>query len=275
MSQYSNLNGKMETRDHSINGANPKSQTSRENFAKKIKQKGNVLLITVLLFFIVSCASQLAIVKTEPKKNEITVILDMKQFLQENKNPAVVLRVPYSTSSVSEAEQKRLAQHANLYNRIERELLKAGFTVRDRGLLNNLLSTGQSSYAEIGKRIETDIIIEILSIDFAVDNYVHTATLKNSNKEIFATTNPKIAKLECKLTMVDKGLSGGILTLYYTSCTDGCEFVVQKQTGMWSSNNSYSQKYWSPDANQITLESVITYFSDIIANILRGNDVLY
>jgi len=227
---------------------------------------------------VVSCGSpHAATIKTSVKKNDITITSDMKQFSRENKNPSVVLRVPYSTSSVSEAEQKKLSKYNDIYNQIEKNLLKAGFTVRDRGLLNNLLSTGQSNYAEIGKKIETDIIIEILSIDFEINNYVHKATLKKTNKEIAVEgnkLNPKIAKIECKLTIVDKGLTGGILTLYYTSCTAGCEFLFSwsfQEVAHVGRNSYYSSIAWEPDYNQESLERTMVYFSNIITNALRGN----
>jgi len=257
---------------------------TNDHLKNSVKMKHRTFFVICSLFLLVSCAPKLAMVKTIPKQNDIIITSEMKQFSKENRNPSVVLRVPYVTSSISETERKHLSKYNDIYNQIEKNLLKAGFTVRDRGLLNNILSTGQSSYAEIGKKIETDIIIEILSIDFAIDNYVHTAILKKSNKEIFVTTNPQIAKLECKLTIVDKGLSGGILTLYYTSCTEGCDFMFSKQTssmgGIFTQglalggsgvDNPYLQPSWSPEANQTTLESVISYFSDIIANILREN----
>ena len=239
--------------------------------------KSNVLLLIGLSFLIVSCSPKLAMVKTEAKKNDITITSDMKQFSRENKNPSVVLRVPFSTNSVSKAEQKRLLKYNDIYNQIEKNLLKAGFTVKDRGLLNNILSTGQYDYAEIGKKIETDIIIEILSIDFEINNYVHKATEKETNKEIAVEgnkLNPKIAKIECKLTIVDKGLTGGMLTLYYTTCTKGCDFYFswnyQAVTHV-GSNSYYSSIAWLPDYDQESLEDRMSYFSEIIANVLRGN----
>ena len=243
----------------------------------KIKMKRNVLLLIGLSFLIVSCSPKLAMVKTAAKKNDITITSDMKQFSRENKNPSVVLRVPFSTSSVSKAEQKRLLKYNDIYNQIEKNLLKAGFTVKDRGMLNNILSTGQYDYAEIGKKIETDIIIEILSIDFEINNYVYKATEKETNKEIAVEgnkLNPKIAKIECKLTIVDKGLTGGMLTLYYTTCTKGCDFYFswnyQAVTHV-GRNSYYSSIAWSPDYDQESLETTMSYFSEIIANVLRGN----
>ncbi len=228
----------------------------------------------MLLF--VSCSPYIATFKAQPKQNDIYVSPEMREFSRTHTNPSVVLRVPYVASAVSEGEQKNLTKYNNYYNQIEKNLVKAGFSVRDRGLLNNLLSTGQMNYAEIGKKIETDIIIEVLSIDFGIDNYCHKATIKNSKKEINLPgniLNPKIAKLELKFTIVEKGLAGAVITLYKSSCTENTDFILHRnltnvnfigRTGWYSSLN------WLPDYDQETTERTITYFSNIIADVLRG-----
>ena len=107
--------------------------------------------------------------------------------------------------------------------------------------------------------------------------FIHKATLKKSNKEIEVVgnkLNPKIAKIECKLTIVDKGLTGGLLTLYYTACTDGCEFLFKwdfQEVTFVGRSVFYPSINWAPDFNQTSFEYVISYFSNIIADVLRGN----
>jgi len=98
-------------------------------------------------------------------KPEIVVQPELREFLKKNPKPRVVLRVPSTTSNVTATESEKNNEYNNLYGRIERELMKAGYTVRDRSLLNNLLTSGQNlSFKEIGEKVQTDIIIEIISI---------------------------------------------------------------------------------------------------------------
>ncbi|MFA6336172.1 MAG: hypothetical protein WCX48_11610 [Bacteroidales bacterium] len=239
--------------------------------------KRNFVLWIFSLFLVISCSPYVATFKSQAKQNDIFVSPEMREFSRTHKNPSVVLRVPYVASAVSEGEQKNLSKYNNYYNQIEKNLLKAGFTVRDRGLLNNLLSTGQTNYAEIGKKIETDIIIEVLSIDFGIDNYCHKATIKKSNKEVNIPgniLNAKIAKLELKFTIVEKGLAGAVLTLYITSCTENTDFLLHKSlqyVNFLGRTGWYSSISWLPDYDQDTTEKTIACFSNVIADVLRGN----
>lgn len=255
--------------------------------------KLKLLLLIAIIISITSCAPKLAVVKTQAKTNEIIISPELKNFSKTNSNPSVVLRVPYPTADVTNAEQKEIFNKNNdIYNLIEKNLLKQGFTVRDRGLLNKVLKSELNSYAEIGKQIETDIIIDILSIDFAINNYTNTATLKKDGKEIkfdniaiinkgkeirsVMPLNPKIAKIECKLTIVDKGATGGILTLYKTTCTDGCDIYVNPSWGIISGDiNNPERQYvntwaWTNDATIMELESTVEYFSRLIGDALKG-----
>jgi hypothetical protein len=251
------------------------------------------LLPATIIGLITSCAPKLAVVKTQAKANEIIITPELKIFSKTNSNPSVVLRVPDPTSDVTKTEQKEVfKKNDNIYNLIEKNLLKQGFTVRDRGLLNKVLKSELNSYADIGKQIETDIIIDILSIDFAINNYTNTATLKTDGKEIKIDNvtilkngkeigsrmplNPKIAKIECKLTVVQKGATGGILTLYKTTCTDGCDIYIKPSWSTISGDiNNPQRQYvntwaWTNDATTEELESTVEYFSRLIGNALKG-----
>jgi hypothetical protein len=137
---------------------------------KKVMRK-NIILILICLCGIVilqSCAAAIAVkgkVSAVARENEIVVNPELREFLKKNPNPRVVLRVPSITSNVTVAESERNSEYNSLYGRIEKELIKEGYTIRDRSMLNSVLSSGQNlSYKEIGEKIETDIIIEIVSI---------------------------------------------------------------------------------------------------------------
>ena len=254
---------------------------------KKFLNLRSVVAIAICLAGLTSCSSLLT-VRTQPKKNDITISPEMKELkttLQTTHSLAVVLRVPNSSDKVT-AEQA--SQNSNLYNRIERNLLKAGFTVRDRGLLENLLKTGQTNYEEIGKTIQTDIIIEIMSLNFGEDNFVYDVVKKKNQKPIrlMYPVNPLVAKLDCKLTIVNKGQMGGVLTLYKTACTEGCDFeranhFMRMKGSTLNSDWTYNLKFPAPIDKLTTVADsyvntesyygIIDYLSDVLTDILRGN----
>ena len=232
------------------------------------------ILIAATALILTSCGSVNGLVKTVNKPNDVVMTADLRAFIAENKMPSVVLRVPYSTTKVSEQEQKDLEKNTSFYNDLERNLLKAGYTVRDRGLLNNLLQTGQADYAELGKKIQTDIIIEILSVNFGADNKRQTFTNTKKNREENAaywgaTLNPRGAIVECKIIIVDKGLTGAIATLYYTTCTDGCYFTMKPKTSgpifTYEGRQYRNGLTWNP-----VYDEVMGYFSQCIIDILQG-----
>ncbi len=246
----------------------------------------------VLIILMISCKYPVVTVQPQPKANDITISPEMRELkttLQTTKSLSVVLRVPSASDKVT-AEQA--AQNAELYNRIERNLLKAGFTVRDRGLLESLLKSGQTNYEEIGKKIETDIIIEILSLNLNEDNPIYNVVNKKDKKTVtlYSPVNPAIARMDCKLTIVNKGLMGGVLTLYKTACTEGCDFEYfhanTKSTYMrlqGTPRSAWEFKLKFPPSidklsdisdyyvNNDSYYKIIDYFSDILIGILRGN----
>ncbi len=94
--------------------------------------------------------------------NEISMKDSWKAFITEHPTPKIVLRVPGYTKEVTRAE---MTETESLYNFIEKKFLQAQFTVRDRTLLLEVLSHAGTnlSYSEIRNRVDTDIMLEIVS----------------------------------------------------------------------------------------------------------------
>ena len=225
-------------RNHSKNGASPKSQMSRKNF----------LLFSILLFVFVllqSCGASEKIGKgtigvTNVPKPEIIVQPELREFLKNNPKPSIVLRVPATTSNVTTTESGNISEYNSLYGRIEKELKKVGYIVRDRSMLNEVLSSGKNvSYQEIGEKIQTDIILEIISIS--------KTTIDKQNIDIQTDyTNADIKQdllnsfiiekyiVDCKIVLVNSGTTVGMSTSNYCHCnksfsiSNGCniEFKV-------------------------------------------------
>ena len=185
---------------------------------KKIYTQFFILVISAIL---VSCTgSGIGYVqeKSWEYKNDISKTNELKSFLDTNKLPKIVLRVPSVPSNVTQEEVSKLNTYNTCYNEIEKQLMKSGFTVRDRGLLENLLKTGNSNYQEIGKKIDTDIILEIISLNYYVPNVKHTFHDKE-DKSQHDIIDPNYidaagAKMEGKIILVDRGQLGGMFTLY-------------------------------------------------------------
>ncbi|MDR1788863.1 MAG: hypothetical protein LBR12_00630 [Opitutaceae bacterium] len=178
-----------------------------------------VLLLPVTLL-LNGCATVNGHVQTPPA--EITVTDALRQLLAQNPRPAILLRVPetsgsltgsetilspdsvrekwrtqtdqtswgqgigggrglhghsgalaggigigetFSEATTSRAYSEVLRNQKSLYSTLERTLLKAGFTVRDRNSLN-IVTRGKNfiDYESIGRETKTDVFIEI--IDF-------------------------------------------------------------------------------------------------------------
>ncbi|MDR2653534.1 MAG: hypothetical protein LBC68_14720 [Prevotellaceae bacterium] len=246
-------------------------------------KKNIIILICVCSIIILqSCASE-HIVKGKfsavAPKNEIVVSPELREFLTKNPNPRVVLRVPSTTSSITASESEKNSQYNSLYGRIEKELMKEGYTVRDRNLLNNLLSSGQNlSYKEIGEKVQTDIIIEIVSInsskisdnnkkikieedisvhgknnssalsilffDFTNDLSQHSKAMNDINAQMNNAFSVNSYTVDCKIILVNEGTTVGMFTFNYCRCNENDPCAVEIRT--YRKGRSY---YLYPDSD--------------------------
>ena len=220
------------------------------------------VIIIVFGLLALSCATtNPAYVTPSVKSPEATLNAEMRDFLSKRKNLSVVLRVPYSSNKVTAEE----SNNSEFYNTIESYLIKAGFTVRDRGLLEQLLSSGTTlNYEDIATTIRADLIIELTNINWYVDNYQQWYTIDNKKQKrewIDAKRlNPRMAKLDCKFTIVEQGLTGGLLTCYYSSC-DKCRFSFE--------GNKFCWQQW--DFSQARREEATKYFAGKIIDVLTNS----
>jgi len=210
----------------------------------RVKMIGLVLSGLVLA----SCMPYQGIVKTNvAADNEIVVTPELRALLAANPRPKIVIRVPSPPSNVTEAE--KFNSYINL---IEKTFLQKGFVVRDRALLENLMKAGNADYQSIQRTIDTDLIIDILALEFNIPNRVNSfynITLKRNEK--FATSlnyvNCAKARLECRITIVEKGQLGGLFTLYASRC-DNEDLVFQimpaRNSMLWPQNTNPA---WFPD----------------------------
>ena len=189
----------------------------------------------------VSCSSATKIVKFPTVPDETYANPNLKDFFKANRNPNIVLRVPNNndkaTSNTSTSKNNDV-----LYNTIEKELLKENFSVRDRGLFNELLGKSQTSdYSKIKELTNTDIILEVVNIDPSVLYSTNKVTLVGSKKEVEQIGNinykEKGASVEYKVILVKNNEIAGTYKFNYKPCPNGCELTTFKFSG-----RSYNRK---------------------------------
>ena len=190
---------------------------------------------TILSCILTSCSSGKKIIKFATISDETYANPNLKQFFKDNRNPNIVLRVPNNndkaTSNTSTSRNNDV-----LYNTIEKELLKENFSVRDRGLFNELLSKAATTdYSKIKELTNTDIILEVVSIDPSVlytTNKVTTVTTKKETENIGNVDyKEKGASVEYKIILVKNNEIAGSYKFNYKPCPDGCELTTFKFTG--------------------------------------------
>jgi len=145
--------------------------------------------------------------------NEIVMSPELKTLLRANPRPKIVIRIPNPPSNVTEAD--RFNSYINV---IEKTFVQKGFAVRDRALLENLMRSGNPDYRSIKEKTDTDLIIDILALNFDGKVAVRTFFNKTTQKEeSFATAQTyvdcAVVALECRVTIVDRGQLGGLFTL--------------------------------------------------------------
>lgn len=240
------------------------------------------LMILISILTAMSCAmyyqSHPIIGVVEPNsdaKNEVIMTDYLKRLLIANPKPKLVIRVPNPPSNVTAAEQFNY-----FVNIIEKVFIENGYIVRDRALLENILRSGSSDYKTIGVKTDTDIIIDILSLQFDIPNKIYRFFNKTTyQQDQFATEDNYIdcplAKLECRVTLVERGQLGGAFTFYTSRCDlERLEFYVSasKYYMIWA-NKGTSPIHLSlaaPIENEETKEFIIRNFAYTLINHLSA-----
>jgi hypothetical protein len=194
-----------------------------------------LLSVTILVIILTGCSSGKKIIKFATVPDETYANPNLKQFFKENRNPNIVLRVPNNNDKATSNTSTNRSNDV-LYNTIEKELLKENFSVRDRGLFNELLSkSATSDYSKIKELTNTDIILEVVSIDPSVLYTTNKVTTVTSKKEAENIGNvdykEKGASVEYKVILVKNNEIAGTYKFNYKPCPGGCELITFKFTG--------------------------------------------
>jgi hypothetical protein len=192
-------------------------------------------IVTFALFILTSCSPATKIIKFPKSPNEIYANNNLKEFFNTNKTPNIVLRVPNNNDKATSNTSTNKDNNV-LYNAIEKELLREGFSVRDRGLFNELLSKSQTSdYSKIKELTNTDLILEVVNIDPAVVYTTNKVTLNGKKKETEQIGKVDYkqygASVEFRIIMVKNNEIAGTYKYNYQPCATGCEIATFKFSG--------------------------------------------
>lgn len=194
-----------------------------------------VVPVLLLLLGLQSCGSYriyTGIVQFDAsERNNIIKSRELTNYLSERDQIKFVLRTPAGFQGFSEEEQ---FEWNEVFSQIEKELILQGHIVKDRVLLDLLLDKGDMSLTEVGKALDTDIIIELINIKFDLPNQIKNFRIKekgiNTNFDYWENIESldcRIAMMECRITLVDVGNVGGIFKFNVSGCDTGSEFYVK------------------------------------------------
>jgi hypothetical protein len=186
-----------------------------------------VCLLGIALSSAAAAATHVVVQPRVPPPDNVTQPA-LLTFMKTVRNPTIVLRVPAPQTLVTQAQgQQGSADLGEGYLTIEKELVKAGFTVRDRGLLVEILRSNQNlDYGVIQQKIDAQLILEIVSIQRrSYGNDVYVEANRHREGRLRRGEFPISGwHFESRIIMVSSGEIGGIYTV--DVAPEGLHFLV-------------------------------------------------
>ena len=193
--------------------------------------------------------SKKVVVQFTDRGTEMHSSESLTQIMLVNKSPKIVLRVPNTRKGVTNSQgtvdplQTRRRKGKvevmepqyddnTLYNTIEKQLFREGFSVRDRGLFNEVLDKAEHvDYSKVNGLTNTDLILEIINLNPEVGYNTNTCYQqgKNVKNAIKMPYNKQFvgASVEFKLVHVKTNEVVGSYKLHYTPCKQGCAYIYK------------------------------------------------
>lgn len=175
------------------------------------------MLAVLTLVVAAGCAAMHVVVDPRLPTPDLVTRPALADYIRATPSPTIVLRVPTPQGQVAQEQRQQGSETLDqIYNLLEKELVKANFAVRDRGLLDAIVRSGQNlDYPLILARTNAQLILEIVSIkphDFDTPEYAHADTQKRG--ALTTGTFPIQGwRFDCKVTLVSTGEIGGIYTI--------------------------------------------------------------
>jgi len=182
--------------------------------------------LLIAAFFVLTSCSSIMMIKYTKLPDDVYANNNLKDYLKNNPHPKIVLRVP-NTNDKATSNTVSTQNNNVLYNAIEKEFLKAGFSVRDRGLFNEIIDKSKSTdYSKIGEETNTDLILEVVNINPVVQYSTNKITVLSGGKTSEMVQQIDYSKpgasIEFRLITVKNNEIAGNYKYNYTPCIDGC-----------------------------------------------------
>jgi hypothetical protein len=202
-----------------------------------------------------SCASSVQMIKFPRRPNETFTNNNLKAYFRTHKAPEIVLRIP---AGIEKAGGNSAREHLLLYNTIEKELLKQGFTVRDRN--------------QSGLAVQSDLVLELVNLDPGVVYITNNITYISKKGERQEPGNIDYkrygATVEFRLILTQTNEFAGTYKYNYQPCLDGCPLGSFTATG---SKDARKVPLHDPIAFN-TMEAFIKFSVQDMAKALRAVD---
>lgn len=214
------------------------------------------ILVLATSILLVNCSS-IKLLKFPDQENEIFPSENLKTFLKNNKSPKIVLRTSINKEEIIQGGNK-ITETDNrnyLYDAIEKELLKQGFTVRDRQLFNQVVSNKENNvdYSKLKEKTDTDLIIELSKLDTEIlyeTNKYFTAKGKNGLLQYIYKRYGAI--VEFKVIIMSNNEFAGTYKFNYSPCSSisPCE-INEDFDKKWKNILKGKEAYESIEKNQL------------------------
>ena len=160
-------------------------------------------------------------VKFNVESPELLTTESLKDFIIKTEKPKVVVR--YSTFDYDKSQ----IDLDYLYNVIEKEFIKGGYSVKDRILFDEVVNRSEDllDYSTIQEKTDTELIFEIVKLD-TDQEYITNSYYTNKGvlRELYKDGEVHVmgASVEFKLIIVEDNELAGSYVFHYVPCEKGC-----------------------------------------------------
>lgn len=227
-----------------------------------------IVFLAVVAVLVAGCGTYRTYTGTinleDSPKNEITKSSALDKSLTNRSSLKFVLRLPEYYKDLPETE---IQSYNITLAEIEKELIKRGHEVKDRKLLDVLLENNAMHSSDYSQSLDTDIINEIIDLQFDIPNEITAFKIneKNMNADFKAWQNLEnincpLAKLECKVILVDEGVIGGIFEIYISACEANKQFYISVYENLSGNIDTEKEAYvgWNP--NRVIYSSLVNSY---------------
>jgi hypothetical protein len=192
--------------------------------------------------------------------NNIIKSSELNAYMASRDTLRFVLRTP---AGLGEMEPKAQVQWNTISSQIEKEIIRKGHIIKDRTLLENLLDKGALMGSSFHSALNTDIIIELINIEFDVPNPTYDFAIREkrmlsnfNNWKDLEFIDCRMALMECRITLVELGDIGGIFRFYVSGCDESNDFFIKVYENQDGSVDPEREAFVGWNVNRVEFKSL-------------------